>query len=193
MAAKPSQKEKIVRTTAELLRRRGYAATGLAEIIEASGAPKGSLYHYFPGGKDEIAAAALAYAGERVSSTLSALAETAETPGAMVRAYGALLAGWMAQSGFRDGCPITTTLLETAPEKTGLTDAGRDAFEAWFSILERRLVAAGLTEANAHQLSRLTIMALEGALILSRVEKSGEPIMLDADRMAGLIDTESPR
>lgn len=60
----------------------------------------------------------------------------------MVRAYGALLAGWMAQSGFRDGCPITTTLLETAPEKTGLTDAGRDALKrgsrSWSGASSRR-------------------------------------------------------
>ncbi|MDE2364518.1 MAG: TetR/AcrR family transcriptional regulator [Hyphomicrobiales bacterium] len=193
MPGRSSQRDKIVRATADLLRRRGYAATGLAEVIETSRAPKGSLYHYFPGGKEELATAAIAYAAERVRITLSELAATQQTPAAILRAYGVLVAGWLAQSGFRDGCPITTTALETAPEKADLTKAARDAFAGWCGIFEERLIASGLGPERARRLSRLAIMALEGALIVARVEQSGEPILSATADVAAMIESESAR
>lgn len=190
MAAKGGQREKIVRATAELLRRRGYAATGLADIIEASRAPKGSLYHYFPGGKDEIAVAALGYAGGVVGRTLSDLAATTSAPEGMLRAYGGLLAGWMAQSGFRDGCPISTTLLENGADNADVAEVARRAFADWFEILADRLRATGVEEARAGRLARLAIMALEGALIIARAERSDAPILLATEEMAALIERE---
>src|ERR1700759_4433398 len=101
----------MVESAVWLFRRQGYAATGLAEILAASGAPKGSLYHYFPGGKAEIGAAAVRRAGERVTATLTHLASSSSGAGELLARYLVLLAGWMRMSGFRDGCPITTTLL----------------------------------------------------------------------------------
>ncbi len=190
MADKVTQKDRIVRATAGLLRRRGYAATGLSDIIESSRAPKGSVYYYFPGGKDAIAAAAVRYSGDKVRRTLQDLATTTDSPAALLRSYGALVAGWMSESGFRDGCPITTAMLETAPDKNDIAAAGKAAFAGWFEVLEARLVADGLNKKRARELSRLAIMALEGALILARVEASPAPILLAADEMAALFERE---
>jgi TetR/AcrR family transcriptional repressor of lmrAB and yxaGH operons len=190
---KVTQKEKIIRATAELLRRRGYSATVLSDIVEKSRAPKGSVYYYFPGGKDEIAAAAVRYAGDRVKQTLQELAATTTSPAALLRSYGNLVAGWMTKSGFRDGCPITTVLLETAPEKGEIAAAGREVFSNWFEIVQRRLIESGLDEERAQRLSRLAIMALEGALLLARVEQSSEPILLAMDEMAVLFERECSR
>lgn len=184
------QKDKIVRATAQLLRRRGFAATGLSDIIENSRTPKGSIYHYFPGGKDEIAAAAVRYAGDKVRRTLEELAASAATPAALLRAYGALLAGWMADSGFRDGCPITTAVLETAPDKIDVAAAGKAAFAGWTAAIEARLIASGVERQRALTLSRLAIMALEGALVLARVEASPAPIRLATDEIAALFERE---
>lgn len=186
--ARLSQRETIVSATATLLRRRGYAATGLAEIIAESGAPKGSLYHYFPGGKDQIAAEAVRYAGEKVAGTLTELDQGAASAADVIRAYGRLVAGWMAQSGFRDGCPITTTLLETAPDKASVTEAGRAAFSAWTAIIANRLVADGVAPERATHLARLALMTIEGALIFARVEADDAPLLAAADEVAALLE-----
>lgn len=186
----PKQKDKIIRATAQLLRRRGYAATGLSDIVESSRTPKGSIYHYFPGGKDEIAAAAVRYSGDRVRRTLEELAATTATPAALLRAYGALLAGWMADSRFRDGCPITTAMLETAPDKIDVAAIGKASFASWVAVIEARLIASGLKQQRAQALSNLAIMALEGALILARVEASSKPILLATNEIASLFERE---
>lgn len=190
MTPKTTQRDKIIRATADLFRRQGYAATGLSDIVEKSRAPKGSLYHYFPGGKDEIAAVAVRYAGEKVRRTLEDLASSTQSPGDLLRSYGKLVAGWMAESGFRDGCPITTAILETAPDKDDIAAAGKAAFTSWFDILEARLTANGLNKKRARELSRLAIMALEGALILARVEASPAPILLAVNEVASLFEHE---
>ncbi len=176
MGATPKHRHAIIAAAAALFRRRGYAATGINDIVEVSGAPKGSLYHYFPGGKDEIAEAALRFAGERVSATLRELSEGTSSAAALVKAYGALLEGWMRQSGFRDGCPLATTVLETAPDVPGPTRAGRAAFEAWRAVIERALAKDGVPKAQARKLSGLVIAALEGALIVSRADGDGRII-----------------
>src|SRR5450756_655642 len=94
MSTPPRHRGAIVRAAATLFRRNGFAATGINEIIEVSGAPKGSLYHYFPGGKDQIAEAAVRFAGAGVVATLEKLAQEHATAAAMIRAYCRLLAGW---------------------------------------------------------------------------------------------------
>lgn len=188
MSAKAKHRDKIVRAAARLFRRDGYAATGTNEIVAASGAPKGSLYHYFPDGKAAIAEAALAYAGGLVTGTLGELAARHAHPADIVRAYGALMAGWMAQSGFRDGCPITTTLLELAPEVAGVTKAGGAVFADWTAIFTAALRAAGARKAAAERLARTAIAAFEGALILARVERSAAPIEDVAAEIARLFE-----
>ena len=184
MGALPKHRNAIIDAAARLFRRQGYAATGILEIAERAGAPKGSLYHYFPGGKDQIAEAAVRFAGARVATTLREFADATPSAAELVKAYGARLERWMAQSGFRDGCPITTTLLETAPQLAGPTAAGREAFAAWRGIIAAALLRDGASRAEARRLSTLVIAALEGAMILARVEGDGKAI---ADVTAALV------
>jgi TetR/AcrR family transcriptional repressor of lmrAB and yxaGH operons len=193
MSAPPRHRGAIVRAAATLFRRNGYAATGINEIAEVSGAPKGSLYHYFPGGKDQIAEAAVRFAGAGVVATLEKLAQEHETAAAMIRAYCKLLAGWMAKSGFRDGCPIATTLLEAAPQSTAMTAAGREAFAGWCAVIARALVRDGFGKAEAKRLSILTVSSLEGALILARVEASARPIEEVASALGAALQIKTSR
>jgi TetR/AcrR family transcriptional repressor of lmrAB and yxaGH operons len=158
MSAPPRHRGAIVRAAAALFRRNGYAATGINEIADVSGAPKGSLYHYFPRGKDQIGEAAVRFAGAGVVATLEKLEQEHGSASSMIRAYCKLLAGWMAKSGFRDGCPIATTLLESAPQSTDMATAGREAFAGWCAVIA------------------LAVSSIEGALILARVEASAQPI-----------------
>src|SRR5260221_1179381 len=176
MSAPPRHRGAIVRAAVTLFRRNGFAATGINEIAEVSGAPKGSLYHYFPDGKDQIAEAAIRFAGAGLVATLEKLEQEHDSAASMIRAYCRLLAGWMAKSGFRDGCPITTTLLEAAPQSAALTAAGREAFGGWCAVIARALVRDGFGKAESKRLAKLAVSAIEGSLILARVQGSAKPI-----------------
>jgi TetR/AcrR family transcriptional repressor of lmrAB and yxaGH operons len=146
MAAAAKHRERLLATSVRLFRQKGYAATGLAEILAESGAPKGSLYHYFPGGKAEIGAEAVQLAGKTVTHTLKELAEKTAGPGELIERYFDMLAGWMAASDYRDGCPITTTLLETVPEHEAIRESGAAAFAGWASVLADAAVSAGIAQ-----------------------------------------------
>ena len=193
MSTPPRHRDAIIRAAAALFRRNGYAATGINEIAEVSRAPKGSLYHYFPGGKDQIAEAAVRFAGAAVVATLEKLAQEHDTAAAMIRAYCKLLAGWMAKSGFRDGCPIATTLLEAAPQSAEMTAAGRDAFAGWCAVIARALVRDGFGKAEAGRLATLTVSSLEGALILARVEANARPIEEISRALGAALQIRAPR
>jgi TetR/AcrR family transcriptional repressor of lmrAB and yxaGH operons len=171
-----------------LFRRQGYARTGLNDIVDASGAPKGSLYHYFPLGKSSIAVAAVEEAGRRVATTIQALAKECRSTGELLRAHARLLAGWMRSSGFRNGCPITTVLLELAPRERAVAEAGRKAYAARVAILSDKLMADGHSRARSEALAILCTSAMQGALIQARVERSGRPIEVTAGELARLLE-----
>ena len=176
MARQGEHRAAIVEAAVRLFRRRGYAATGINEITANSGAPKGSLYHYFPAGKAQIGAAAVTLAGEIVAATLCALAKEAGSAANLVCLYGVKLAGWMESSHFHDGCPIATVLLEAAPADEAIAAAGRNAFSAWSAALRDALVSDGVPVDRADRLARFAIAAIEGSLIQARVERSANVI-----------------
>jgi TetR/AcrR family transcriptional repressor of lmrAB and yxaGH operons len=191
MPAVPRHRQPIINAAVMLFRRQGYARTGLNDIVDVSGAPKGSLYHYFPDGKSSIAVAAVEEAGRRVAATVAKLAEECGSTGELLRAHARLLAGWMQGSGFRNGCPITTVLLELAPRERAVSDAGRRAYAARLSILRDKLLADGFVRSRAESLAVLCTSALQGALIQARVERSGRPIEVTAVELARLIESEA--
>lgn len=191
MAGKARHRQPIIDAAVRLFRQQGYAATGLNELVVASGSPKGSMYHYFPEGKPSIATAAVEEAGRRVVETLEELAVKCPTTGALLRAHAALLAGWMEKSGFRDGCPMTTVLLELTPANVAVTEAGRRAFAARQEVLATKLRADGISAAEADRLAMLCTNALQGSLVLARVERSRKPIEQTAEVLAELLTTAS--
>jgi AcrR family transcriptional regulator len=170
-------RDNLVRSAMRLFRRQGYAATGLQQILALSGAPKGSLYHYFPGGKEAIGEAAVELAGRRVAETLEELAAQHPSPRDFVAAYCRQYATWMEESGFRSGCPIATTVLETAPLSARITAAAQGAIESWIEIVASVFAHAGMAPRAARERAELTVAAVEGALILARVTRSAAPIL----------------
>ncbi len=170
-------KENLVRTAMRLFRRQGYASTGLQQILDESGAPKGSLYHYFPAGKEALGEAAVELAGALVRQKLVELAERHETPSAFARGYCGVMAGWMAESGFRSGCPVATTVLENAPQSPGITRAGRVALDSWIEVATEVFARDGLPRRKARMNAELLVGAVEGALLLARVRQSKQPIL----------------
>ncbi len=122
-----------------------------------------------------------------VTQTLSGLLAE-HGPAAAIRRYGRLLAGWMQDSDFRDGCPISTTLLEISPDSVEVTAAGLEAFTAWTDLFGQALRSAGVSPARARRLAATAIASIEGSLIMSRVTQTTSPI-LDATReVADLVD-----
>jgi TetR/AcrR family transcriptional repressor of lmrAB and yxaGH operons len=170
-------KQGLVRTAMRLFRRQGYASTGLQQIVDESGAPKGSLYHYFPNGKEALGESAVVLAGGMIRELLADLAARHRDPQAFLRAYCKVMAGWMQESGFRSGCPIATTLLETAPQSPAITAAGRRAVDGWIEVIGGVLADAGWERREARSRAQLVIAAMEGALILSRIRLSTKPIL----------------
>ena len=189
MAERGKHRKALIWTAARLFRRHGYAGTGLNEILAESGAPRGSLYLYFPGGKEEIGAAAVEAAGRMVTDTLAELAETADSPAGFVRRYMTMLAGWLEASSFRDGCPITTTLLETTPESDLIAAAGRTAFADWRKVIEGLLAGHGWPPDRAEADAAFIVAGLEGALVMARVEQSARPIETAAGALCAFLET----
>lgn len=188
MPAAPKHRQAIVDAAVTLFRQKGYAATGLNDIVALSRAPKGSLYHYFPNGKAQIGAAAVREAGRRIVDTVEQLAAAAPSAGVLVAAHASLLAGWMAASDYRDGAPMTTVLLESAPANLEITAAGEAALAAWRSILASRLVADGYAPDRARRLAVLAVAALDGALVQARVARSTAPLTEAAGELRRLLD-----
>lgn len=183
MARAALHKENLVRTAMRLFRRQGYASTGLQQIVAESGAPKGSLYHYFPSGKEALGEAALTLAGGMMHEMLAGLAVRHTSPKRFLRAYCEVMAGWMEESGFRSGCPVATTLLETAPDSPAITAAGQRAIDGWIDVVAGVLGRDGMPPREAKARAQLVIAAMEGALLLSRIRRSTRPI-LDVAKLA---------
>lgn len=188
MSAIPKHRQPIINAAVTLFRRQGYSATGLNDIVNESGAPKGSLYHYFPAGKASIAVAAVEEAGRRVAETVAQLSRQTPSAGALIKGHARMLAGWMRKSGFRDGCPITTVVLELAPADRAVAQAGRKAYVARLAVLTDKLKADGFPAERAERLAGLCVSAIQGALIQARVERSGTPLETAADELARMLD-----
>jgi TetR/AcrR family transcriptional regulator, lmrAB and yxaGH operons repressor len=107
---------------------------------------------------------------------LADLASRHKTPEAFVKAYCRTMAKWMEESDFRSGCPIATTMLETAPHAPGLTKAGVTALDHWIDIIAPVFRAKGLSAKHARAKAQLLIAAMEGALLIARIRQSAAPI-----------------
>ena len=177
MAIVNRHKEAIVVAAVRLFRKHGYASTGLLEILKESEAPRGSLYHHFPGGKAAIGVAAIQAAGKTVLATLQKLAAETNNPAELVARYFSMVAGWMEESSFHDGSPFTTIVLETVPQNVQLRQAADAVIKSWAEVLSSELLAAGVSGQKAIRLGYFTFGALEGALIHSRVKMDKAPIL----------------
>lgn len=173
-----------------LLQRDGYAATSWRGVVEEAGTPWGSAYHHFPGGKEQLAAAAVQLGSDLVVAGLEQCLEQSQTVSDGVRMWFAMAAKSLKQSKYRGGCPIATVALETAPQSTALTAVCGGSFKQWEAVLAARLRAVGVPASRAADLAMLAVTNLEGSLILARVRQSTEPVALAGESVARLIDAE---
>ena len=182
---------KLVTATAELLRRQGYHATGLSEIVAESGAPRGSLYFYFPGGKDELACAALTVAGEEWRRRIAAAVEDTAELGAAIDAIVTLLADDLEASGYQHGCPAAAVALEATSEPVRQTVAAH--YAAWEAAIADRLVAFGISRPIGTQLATVALAAIEGALLLAKVSRNRAPLATVGAALRSMMMMQPPR
>ena len=183
-------RERMVYETAQQLRRAGVTATGLRHVVSEADAPRGSLQHYFPGGKDQLVAEALqwsgAWAAERVGAHVSGMRRP--SPG---RLFTAVVDEWSADLRARDferGCPVAGAVVDCAQANETVRQAAAAALETWRAPITEALVAMGRTRRRAETLSTLMLCALEGALVLARASRDTAPLRLVARELAPVLD-----
>jgi AcrR family transcriptional regulator len=177
----PPSRDRLLDAAVDLLQRQGYHGTGLNELLERSEAPRGSLYHYFPGGKEQIGAEAIGRAGDQVAAAIAHLLRAKPSVADAVEALAGLLAAGLEASAFERGCPVATTALEVTPRSEPIRAAVLASFDAWLAPLRERLEATGFERAEAARRADLAIAALEGALILARARQNAD-VLREAGR-----------
>jgi len=168
-----SKKEEIIKVTAELLQIQGYHATGLNEIIAKSGSPKGSLYHYFKNGKDEIVIAALLFSGEQVRLLLQSAAENTANMQDFVSAVVDYFIKNLKDSKYTKGCPVATTALETSGSNPELDKTIQAIYDSWKQVL---LVKMDKKIKNREAAAETLVSLLEGALLSAKIQKNTKPL-----------------
>ncbi len=181
----------MIRSMGRLLRRQGYAATGLQQIVADAEAPIGSMYFHFPGGKEQLAAEAVAFSGHELVERLATLLEAADTSTA-VRAIAAAMGSDLQRSHWRNGCPIATPALEMAAESAAIRSATNTVFDRWEDLFVRRMCADGITPERARRIAPTIVAVLEGALIVARTRQRVTPLD-DAAALIGEWIAAEPR
>ncbi len=171
----------LIETAGALFRQQGYAATGLNQILAEAGVKPGSLYHHFPQGKRQLAAAVIETAGAGIDRLLRRFLSTDLPPADIVDQWVDLLIAALANDE-RDGCPIEPIATESVNASPPVRAASARAFKSWCAAISDRLRADGWAAADADNTAIAVIALIEGALILSRV--TGDPKALEAAKVA---------
>lgn len=176
MSSTPTTKERIVFASAELFRRQGYTGTGVKQIVGAAQAPFGSLYHHFPGGKEQLGEEVIRVAGGFYGTLVEAVIDPAPDLVSGVEQFFSLAGLHLAESGYADACPIATITLEVASTSEPMRTAAHDVFESWLAALADRYAAAGIAAPAARSLALMTLALLEGAFLLARAARTTEAL-----------------
>jgi AcrR family transcriptional regulator len=183
-------RERMVHSAVQLIRRQGVSGTGMREIVTEAGAPRGSLQHYFPGGKEELVSDALVWAGDlaarRIKRSLSELEP--RTPSALLVS---VIDDWrrdLTNEHFSAGCPLVAAAADTAATSEQLRQVVRRAFDGWLEPLSESLVELGVPPERSNNLAVLVIAALEGAIILARIRRDLTPFDALVVELGPLLD-----
>ncbi len=176
-------KQRMIESASLLLARRGPQATSFTEVLEASGAPRGSLYHHFPGGKQELVLASMSAAGDRALAALDALEGRPAVE--IAESYLARWRSLLEWSGFGVGCAITAVTV--AADSQEQLERAAEVFRAWAGRLGELLAAGGVPAARAHSLATTLVAAGEGAVVLARATESFEPFDQVATELLSMV------
>jgi AcrR family transcriptional regulator len=183
-------RERMVRSAGQLIRRKGVSGTGMREIVAEADAPRGSLQHYFPGGKEEIVSDALLWMGgvaaRRVQRAVSEIQP--RTPSALLVS---IVDAWrtdLTNEDFSAGCPLVAAAADSATTSEHLRSVLQRAFEDWITPLSEGLIVLGVPPERSEGLAVVIISALEGAIILARIRRDLTPFNALVSELGPLLD-----
>lgn len=169
-------RERIVATTAELFRRYGYTGTGLKQIVQEANAPYGSLYHFFPGGKQDLGQEVITSAGQMYAELVTTVMDQTDDPLEAIALAFEGAASTLEETDYADACPIATVALEVASTNDVLRQATAGVFTDWFDEATARFQQAGLTPDAARHVAVAMLCLLEGGFLFSRSLRTIEPL-----------------
>ncbi len=172
-------KDKMVDGAMALLARRGLQATSFSEVLAATGAPRGSLYHHFPGGKGQLVAAAVDQAGAVLSNALQSV--EGQPAAAVAERFLAIWRAVLTRSQCEAGCAVLAVTVAADSEE--LLEHARAVLRDWKDRLADLLVRGGMKEAQAKSFAIMLIASAEGAVVLARAERSMEPFEVVAEQV----------
>src|SRR2546430_6714759 len=175
MSAVNKTRERILDVSADLFRRRGMAGTGIKQILRGADAPFGSLYHHFPGGRDELAAETIKRAGAQYAELVAGKLLAGPDLPTNIRDAFASAGQTLVDTDYADACPIETVALEVASTNEPLRLATAEVFDSWLSGLSALLEANGVSTAAARPLAHLILSALQGAFLFTPPPRSTAP------------------
>ncbi|MFF7892681.1 TetR/AcrR family transcriptional regulator [Streptomyces sp. NPDC007907] len=188
--AERGPRERMVFSAAQLIRRDGVHSTGMRQVAADAAAPRGSLQHYFPGGKTQLVDEAVGWAGRyaarRVPRFLAALPEP--TPSGL---FAEMVRQWTDEyeaAGFAGGCPVAAATVECAESVPSTRTAASGAFTTWTGAVAEALTGMGVPEERAGALATLMISSLEGAILLARAEQDVRSLRTVARELGPLLD-----
>jgi AcrR family transcriptional regulator len=184
----------MVRSAAVLIRERGAHPTAIADVLAHSGAPRGSAYHYFPGGRTQLLCEAIDYASDHVAAGLDRATDAFQLLDGMIAKFREQLL----DSDFRAGCPVVAVAVEAGdPGRADSADAVRDragaAFQRWIAQITQRLRGDGVPAPRAEELATLITTAVEGAVVVARATRDVKPLELIHRQLREQLVATTPR
>ncbi|MFF0490256.1 TetR/AcrR family transcriptional regulator [Nocardia sp. NPDC004068] len=186
-------RDRFLTAATELMRRQGYAATSVKQLTAAAGAPIGSLYHHFPEGKQQVAAAALRTSGAVYIQLLPLLMDPYDDLREAIPAAFAAAAEDLERSGWMNMCPVGTVAGEIADSEPALREVAAEVITSWIDQGTAYFVRRGLSPEVARELLIAMLSALEGAFILSRTLRSATPLHAAGRALAAHVDSMTGR
>jgi TetR/AcrR family transcriptional regulator, lmrAB and yxaGH operons repressor len=184
----PTARERMVESAVVLLAKRGFQGASFTEVLAHSRAPRGSIYHHFPDGKEQLIAAAIDYTGARAVLLLDAL--SGRSGPEIVDAFMAMWRSVLERSGFTAGCSVLAVTVSA--DSAVLQDRAAEVFRSWQAKLAELLVTAGLAAGDADGLATMMIAASEGAVVLARAEQSLAPLETVRGQLRALAEAYRP-
>ncbi|MCU0279985.1 MAG: TetR/AcrR family transcriptional regulator [Candidatus Nanopelagicales bacterium] len=168
-------RERMIDSAVVLLRERGSNAVTMDAVLALSGAPRGSVYHHFPGGRDELVLAALNRSGAAISGMLDRSLSSGDTAMA-VRTFVRFWSRTLRESDYRAGCPIAASAVDSQNPVADSADVVERTFAEWHRRLAASLVADGYPRSRSRRLATTIVASIEGALILCRAQRTTRPL-----------------
>lgn len=180
-------KDRIMEVTADFFRQQGYTGTGIKQILAAANAPFGSLYHHFPGGKEDLGAQVIRQSGAMYQQLFETIFEASSDPISAVSLFFTGAAETLRMSDYADACPVATVALEVASTSEPLREATAEVFDGWIAAAEQRFTQAGMAPTVAHKLAIALIAQLEGAFILCRSRRSTDALEIAGESAVAAV------